>query len=319
MVIKDRLYGKVRVDSAAIIELIDSAPLQRLKGIGQFGIPDEYYHKKGFSRYDHSVGVMLLLKRLGASEEEQIAGLLHDVSHTAFSHTIDFVVGEGGAESYQDEQHENYVKNTEIPGILKQHGYAMERIIDYHHFGLLERDTPDLCADRVDYSLREFPDDAMRTCLAALAAKDNRIVFINQTAAHMFARNYLKLQSEHWGGAEAVARYRIFADVLRQALKEDLVTMADLWHDDDFVMHKLTQSPNKEIQRILDILRKKSLAHLGKSDQTVFKKFRHVDPHFIDNGKLVRLRDISQIFADELEQARQLNQLGVQIPDVSIA
>jgi HD superfamily phosphohydrolase len=34
---------------------------------------------------------MLLVRRLGASLEEQIAALLHDVSHTAFSHVIDSV------------------------------------------------------------------------------------------------------------------------------------------------------------------------------------------------------------------------------------
>ena len=103
MVIHDSVYGGTDITSEVILELINARSIQRLKGIAQYGIPDEFYHRKNYSRYDHSVGVMLLLKRLGASEEEQIAGLLHDVSHTAFSHVIDWVVGEGGAEGYQDE------------------------------------------------------------------------------------------------------------------------------------------------------------------------------------------------------------------------
>src|SRR5882672_946575 len=133
MIVGDRTYGKTDITSEVILELINSKPLQRLKGIAQYGIPDVFYHHKNYSRYEHSVGVMLLLRRLGASEEEQIAGLLHDVSHTAFSHVIDWVVGEGGAESYQDEQHEHFIRESEIPRILKKHGYAVERITDYHH------------------------------------------------------------------------------------------------------------------------------------------------------------------------------------------
>ena len=123
--------------------------MQRLKSIAQFGIPDKYYHLKNFSRFEHCVGVMMLLKKLGATEEEQIAGLLHDVSHTAFSHVVDWVVGEGKTEDFQDEQHKNYIFSSSIPQILKQYSYDPERITDYHNFGLLEREVPDLCADRV--------------------------------------------------------------------------------------------------------------------------------------------------------------------------
>jgi hypothetical protein len=316
MIIQDKIYGTTKIESKAILELIRSKPLQRLKGIAQYGIPDEFYHHKNYSRYEHSVGVMLLLNKLGASEEEQIAGLLHDVSHTAFSHVIDWVVGEGGAEGYQDEQHEDYILKSEIPHILKKYGYTVERITDYHHFGLLERDSPDLCADRIDYSLREIPLAVAKACVLALAVADNRIVFIDKEAAAMFARYFLKLQTEHWGGFEAVARYRIFADVLRQVLKDGAVTMADFWQDDDFVLAKLTKSKNETVQAMLRILRSKSLAHLAKSDKIVYKKFRHVIPHFIEEGSIIRLQDVSQEFAAELERARKANELGVVMPAI---
>lgn len=317
LVIHDRVYGDVAIDSDAIQALLRSKSLQRLRGIAQYGIPDQFYHHKNYSRYEHSVGVMLLLRKLGASEEEQIAGLLHDVSHTAFSHVIDWVIGEGGAEGYQDEQHEDYVRKSEIPAILATYGYATDRITDYHHFGLLERDAPELCADRVDYALREFPPAVARVCVAAITTAEGRIVFANKEAAALFGRHFLKRQMEHWGGFEATARYRIFADVLRQALADHTLTMADFWQNDAYVLGKLTASANPAVQGMLRILRNRSLAHLNPSDRVVYKKFRHVNPHFMEEGRVMQLQDASEAFALELAEARRANERGVVMPQLS--
>ncbi len=89
--IKDPLYGKFEITEPILIELINSKPIQRLKKIWQHGLPQKYYYRKTFTRYDHSIGVMLLLRKLNASLEEQIAGLLNDASHAAFSHVVDFL------------------------------------------------------------------------------------------------------------------------------------------------------------------------------------------------------------------------------------
>lgn len=64
MIIDDRIYGRSKITSKVMLDLIKPIPLQRLKGIAQFGIPDEFYHKQNYSRYEHSVGVILLLKGL---------------------------------------------------------------------------------------------------------------------------------------------------------------------------------------------------------------------------------------------------------------
>ncbi|MBI3984663.1 MAG: HD domain-containing protein [Candidatus Levybacteria bacterium] len=139
MLINDPVYGRQKIDSKVLIELIKSVPVQRLKKIAQFAIPDKYYFVKNITRFEHSVGVMLLLRKLGASEKEQIAGLLHDVSHTAFSHLIDWVIGNaGGDESYQDERHKSFIKSNALAKILKKYSYKPQEIFEYKHFGLLE-------------------------------------------------------------------------------------------------------------------------------------------------------------------------------------
>jgi hypothetical protein len=80
MIINDKIYGKVKIEEPVLLKLLKSPSVLRLKNISQFGVPDLYYHFKNYSRYEHSVGVMILLRKLGATLEEQVAGLLHDVS-----------------------------------------------------------------------------------------------------------------------------------------------------------------------------------------------------------------------------------------------
>jgi HD superfamily phosphohydrolase len=239
MKIEDRIYGTFSVEAPVLRELITTPSFERLKRIAQFGIPDRYYHLKNFSRHEHSLGVMILLNRLGASEEEQVAGLLHDVSHTAFSHVIDWVLGDATKEDYQDKQHESVVTNSEIADILKKYGYEPRSIANFERFPLLDRHAPDLCADRVDYAFREFPQTIAKECFGHVTVAHQRIVFDNQESAYLFAHNFLLLQINHWGGYEAVSRYRIFADVLRQAMAAGVIEYDDFWQDDEHVLAKL--------------------------------------------------------------------------------
>lgn len=128
----DTLYGETEITEPVILDLIKTKEFQRLQGLNQSGIPFPYPRRQEFTRYDHSIGVYLLLQKLGASIEEQIAGLVHDVSHTAFSHAIDWVyIKNGGNEEMQDDAHEDYVLNSLIPEILQDYGFDPRIAIDY--------------------------------------------------------------------------------------------------------------------------------------------------------------------------------------------
>ncbi|WP_394530364.1 HD domain-containing protein [Priestia aryabhattai] len=116
----DELYGNFEAEGV-LLELIQSDPVQRLKGIYQGGASRFVNEKWNTTRYDHSVGAMMLVHRLGGSLEEQIAALLHDVSHTAFSHVIDYVL-EQKEENYHEMIYEQIVTGSSIPSILTSAG-----------------------------------------------------------------------------------------------------------------------------------------------------------------------------------------------------
>jgi uncharacterized protein len=314
MKLNDRLYGAVAITSPVLIKLINSQALRRLKGIGQYGIPDDYYHLKNYSRYEHSLGVMLLLKKIGAGELEQIAGLIHDVSHTAFSHLVDWVLESSGTESFQDEHHLQILKDSDVRQILTQYGYSLDQVSDYHPFSLLEQDLPNLCADRIDYALREIPATLAREIVPHLTTYKHQIVFDNQQSAQLFALEFLKRQTCHWGGFEAASRYRLFANILKQAMDLGIITLNDFWQDDACVMQKILLSKNKKLISQLEKLTPKSLANLPKSQTIVHKKFRYVDPACYAGGHLCKLSDVSETFRNQLKKAKEINQQGVCIP-----
>ena len=60
MQINDRVYGTVTVKDPVLIMLINSKPVQRLKGINQAGASQYAIKGTNVSRYEHSVGVMIL-------------------------------------------------------------------------------------------------------------------------------------------------------------------------------------------------------------------------------------------------------------------
>lgn len=59
----DPIYGTVEIQDPVILELIQSPTLQRLKGIDQAGYYDEHFPDSKHTRFEHSMGVYLLLKR----------------------------------------------------------------------------------------------------------------------------------------------------------------------------------------------------------------------------------------------------------------
>ncbi len=95
------------------------------------------------------------MRRLGGSVEEQVAALIHDVSHTALSHFVD-VVYEKDGEDYHEDIFEQLVLASDIPAILERHNINVQNVIDMtDRSPILEQPLPSLCADRIDYTLRD--------------------------------------------------------------------------------------------------------------------------------------------------------------------
>ena len=110
-------------------------------------------------------------------------------------------------------------------------------------FTLLEKPEPELCADRVDYVLRELAIDGeiefVKLCMNNITAVDGSMCFKSKDMAKTFGIKFLDLHKNHWAGWEAVSRYYFMAEALKEALKNNVITFDDFRKDDDYLIKKL--------------------------------------------------------------------------------
>lgn len=301
MIISDVLYGKFEVD-AVLEELFLSKPMQRLKGIHQAGASYLMNEKWNVTRFEHSVGVMLLVKKLGGSVEEQIAGLLHDISHTAFSHVIDYVF-DNEDESYHEEIFSSVVKNSEIPAILAKHGYNYEDILlDDSKWTLLERSAPELCADRVDYTLRDMYTygyislEEVHSFLEDVIEVDGKMVLQNIEIAEWFTETYYKEVIDFFMEPMNIYGNDMLAKTLKVALHKRIIHADDFLLEDEELISKLQQCNDPEVEALLSKVHQNVKVKEDRNDYDLHQKnkVRLIDPLLLREGKIVQSSVVSE-------------------------
>ena len=306
MVYTDRIYGKIEIKEPVILELIESPSLQRLKGLPQLGYTRVYFPKVSHTRFEHSLGVFILLKKFNASLEEQIAGLIHDVSHTAFCHMGDYIFDSGSEtkHTFQDIIFKEFVKKTEIPETLRKFNFNLDYILNEKNFPLKERPLPGLCADRIDYFLRDgfmfgkLTKKGIKEFLSNLEIYRNRWIFKDFKIAKRFAKEYLLLNNLYWASQEAGVMFKTIGETIKHSLFNGYLKEEDVFTTDREVLEKLKKLKNKDktFNLLLKRMQGKVKWKLDKRnyDVKVKVKSRVVDPLIKLNKNLKRLSEIDK-------------------------
>lgn len=306
MIINDSAYGKVKITDPVLVDLITSKPLQRLKGVNQYGT-QLVYSGLTITRFDHCVGVMILLKRFNAPLEEQIAGLLHDISHTVFSHVIDFAFGHDVKQGFHERYLKKVVLNSEIPKILKNYGFDVKRVIDHSNFPLLEQDLPALCADRIDYTLKDqhilLTKKQIKAVLDSIKIENDQFVLTDKNLAMQFSNHYINLSENSWISAHTLGVFKVLAYVIRLGLNKKILSRVDLFTTDNAVLKKLKSSKDKKVLHLLSLLTPKFAVVEDESNYDFFTKGkpRFIDPPILANGKTKKLSELDKAYAKRIK------------------
>ena len=172
---RDPVHNIISLDESAredklIVDLIDSAELQRLRRIKQLGLGLYTYQGAEHSRFTHSLGALHLMTRVLARLSEtysidpadriaaRAAALLHDVGHGSFSHVM---------EKMLNFHHERWTvqvildQQSEIGELLRSHSsdlpFKVASIIEgtFQPSALAQLVSSQLDVDRMDYLLRD--------------------------------------------------------------------------------------------------------------------------------------------------------------------
>ena len=245
MNLTDTLYDNIEVEGV-FQELILSAPFQRLKEIHQGGAIYLVNPLLNHTRFDHSLGVYWLVTRFGGNLRERVAALLHDLSHTAFSHVIDAVL-DHKEEDFHETIFQEVLSSSTIPSILARYDLndALNR---FDRYTLLEQPLPEICADRLDYTLRDLfqadmiNNDEIKNFLTDLAVKDGKFVISTAASAQWFSQQYKRLNEDYFKRPEHLFANQQLAGIIKKAIADGKLSKTELMSTDAEVIRKLNSS-----------------------------------------------------------------------------
>jgi len=297
ILIRDELYGEELVHEPVLVELLQSPEMQRLRGICQHGVTGFLGLTPQVTRFEHSVGAFILVRRVGATIEEQVAALLHDISHTTLSHVIDHALSKPGEGSYHEVHKTRYLEMTRLPDILTKHGIS-QKVFEEELFPLVEMPSPQLCADRLDYALRDTVsfgklamEDAKRVIGSLKAFPDatatrRLLVLDDPHVALRLSRAYITADKDVWSSPAHIDMYQRTGRVIGELVGAGTVDDQVLWQVSDAEFWALLrQAANPEQLRAIKRLEEEGIPKDNRLQLPQCAKIRTLDPDVWEGGE----------------------------------
>lgn len=314
----ETFYGPVEVEEPVLLELIHSSAFQRLKFVRQYGVVYYTDFPEEYTRFDHSLGVFYLLRIKGACLKEQIAGLLHDVSHTAFSHVGDWIFDKIGEEKdYQNSIHVHFLEQSGLSLILCKHGFNPDEMQPLENlYPMLEKKGPDLCADRIEYNIQGAYHQGRISYEEALLLIDH-IAYVegewissNIPLMKTLVDFSLDMTENCWGGVDNYLSSKWLAESLLRAIDLKILSYEDIhFGSDEKIWATLLASDDAIIQelfiKIRDTKNHYKLVPENEGDIVIRSKFRGINPWVILEGKKVRLLDTDPLLKMKFTEVKE--------------
>jgi uncharacterized protein len=316
--ISDPVFGRYRIEEPVLLELLETDVVRRLAEVHQAGASYLVRPGRDIMRFEHSVGVMLLIRQLGGDVAAQVAGLLHDVSHTAFSHVVDRVYRRKD-EDYHEHLVHDWVAASSLPVVLARHGLTLDQVLDTKRWPLLDRPFPDLSADRIDYTLRDLlrlggiTQREVISFVQSLVIHEETIAVAMLSSAVWFLRQYHREVVGLFMDPVELAANASLAESIETALEVGVIEEADLMLSDEGLLARLRSCGIREVT--VPLQRLQPMLHVAVDDETydyqLVLKDRFVDPLVLSDGGAARCSDLDPALRDLRDDISRRAEKGI--------
>lgn len=292
-----------------IKELINTPEFKRLSNVGmncgcEYTSFPIFSNGKDYTRYEHSIGVALIIWHFTKDIKQSIAGLLHDISSPVFAHVIDFLNGDHETQESTEEKTEEIIANSmEIQEILKKYNLSTKDVYDYHMYPIADNDSPLLSADRLEYtlgnafyygfkSMEEIRDMYEDLIVSINEFGQSEISFSTLDKAIEFTCVSIENSKVYSSNVDRFAM-QYLADLLKLAVNKRVISMKDLYTVENQVISKLKKDEElksmwKNFTKLSQIFTSKEKPEYGYWVNIPAKK-RYINPQVVSQGRVSSL------------------------------
>ena len=296
-----------------IDKYINAQDLKRLSDIGQFCGCDYtklFNVKYWYSRLDHSIICALMTWNFTKDKKQTLAALFHDLGTPAFSHCVDFLLGDYLNQESAEINIGKIISESEtLTSYLEDDNITVEDVSYLEKYTILENKKPKLCIDRLDgvfhtgliwkqfWSLDDIKYIYSNIVVLKNEDGEDELGFNDLSSAFKFFEGVYKYSMVLQQNEDKFT-LQFIGDSLKYIIDSGVLTIDDLYKlSEKEIVDLIKINDNRKIS--WDTFTNATKLHKSKNKPnvdyfvSVDSKKRYVIPLCLNDGNVVRLNTIS--------------------------
>ncbi len=307
-------------------DYIDTPEMQKQNGISVScgTIYSKMYNSMWYSSLDHSVAVSLIIWHFTKDKKQTLAGLFHDIATPVFKHCIDFMNKDYETQESTEELTTKIIKDSrEIMKLLERDKIQIEEVNNYHIYPIADNDTPQLAADRLEYTLsnglgatekiwglKEIEEIYKDIEVQRNEKGMEELGFKNKEIAEKFVHT-MSILSSMYIRSKTKFSMQFLADIMKKMSENHLISINDLYNlSEKEVIQKIENCNIDNISKCFELW--KNATEVNEADSKVNDKYcvnidkikiRYINPLVRRGNEFIRINKISNIAKTDIEKA----------------